>query len=367
MGRIFKRENIWYLDVRVKGRRIRKRVGKSKRIAELALRDAEVKIARDEFGFTQNDITVNALITKYLEYQGTNNRDSTLRRYRAVMDHLRDYLAEQRPDVISISQLTAEIMEGYKSFRRNAWDNPNGQPVKSELDVASHTRKGARARTVNLEIDAVKAMLNQGIKWGYLRENPLRWVKPLKEEDRKPVRFLSRDECSRLLEATPTDLYAAYYIFLNTGMRKAELENLRWEDIDFRRRKIAICSKADWQPKTGEREIPMSDGVHQQLSLLRKKGSPTNDGDYVFQAKGSGHSHNRLRRELMKAAAAAGISDLTKLHTLRHTFASHLIMGGIDLPTVKKLMGHSDIATTMIYAHLAPDHLSDAVNKVELS
>lgn len=367
MGRVFKRKDIWYLDVRVKGHRIRKRVGKSKKVAELALRDAEVKIARDEFGFSQSDISIDALIAKYLEYQGTNNRESTVNRYRAVMDHLRQYLSEHRPAVVSIVQLTSEVMDGYKSYRRSAWVNPNGQPVKSSADVATHTRKGARARTVNLEVDAVKAMLNQAIKWGYLRENPLRWVKPLKEEDKKPVRFLSRDECSRLLAAAPDDLEPVYYIFLNTGMRKAELENLLWKDIDFKRRKIRICSKEGWHPKTGEREIPMSDGVYQQLLLLHKKESSFNSSGYVFQAKGSGHSHNRLRRELIKIAILAGIPDLTKLHTLRHTFASHLVMKGIDLPTVKNLMGHSDIATTMIYAHLAPDHLADAINKVDLS
>jgi len=67
---------------------------------------------------------------------------------------------------------------------------------------------------------------------------------------------------------------------------------------------------------------------------------------------------------MIQIAKQAGIEDLTKLHTLRHTFASHLVMQGVDLPTVKKLMGHSDIQTTMIYAHLAPDHLADAVDKL---
>ncbi|MCK5127302.1 MAG: tyrosine-type recombinase/integrase [candidate division Zixibacteria bacterium] len=66
----------------------------------------------------------------------------------------------------------------------------------------------------------------------------------------------------------------------------------------------------------------------------------------------------------MNIAEKAGIKNLTKLHTLRHTFASHLVMKGVDLPTVVKLMGHSDIQTTMIYAHLAPDHLADAVEKL---
>jgi len=65
------------------------------------------------------------------------------------------------------------------------------------------------------------------------------------------------------------------------------------------------------------------------------------------------------------AASGANRGDLTKLHTLRHTFASHSVIQGIYLPTVKTLMGQSDIQTTMIYAYQASDHLADAVNKLE--
>ena len=89
--------------------------------------------------------------------------------------------------------------------------------------------------------------------------------------------------------------------------------------------------------------------------------------DYVFDIINSSHSHNWLRLELIKIARKAGIQELTKIHTLRYTFASHLVMNGVDLPTVKRLMGHTDIQTTMIYAHLAPEHLSDAVNKLSLT
>lgn len=71
----------------------------------------------------------------------------------------------------------------------------------------------------------------------------------------------------------------------------------------------------------------------------------------------------RLRWELIRIAAEAGIEELTKLNTLRHTFASHLVMSGVDLPTVKNLMGHTDSQTTMIYAHPASELLSEAVNK----
>ena len=360
MARIYKRGKIWYLDVAYQVRRIRKRIGgTSKRMAELALKDAEIKAIKNEFGFATNDITIESLIEKFLEYNRTNHRPSTLKRYKAVTDHFRRFLSEKRKDVVKLSQLTPEVIEGYKAFRRDEWINPNRKSPSRDS-----ARKGARARTVNLELEGIKTMLNLAIKWDYLKDSPMKRVKPLKVDDKKPLRFLPQEECERFLEACPKHLYPAYFTFLSTGMRKAELEHLCWGDIDFGNRLILIRRKPDWKPKTGEREIPISDDLLTILQAHKKKAKKSGQDDYAFEIIGAGKSHNMLRTELIKIAKLARIEDLTKVHTLRHTFASHLVMAGVDLPTVQKLMGHSDIETTMIYAHLAPEHLARAVNKL---
>ena len=78
----------------------------------------------------------------------------------------------------------------------------------------------------------------------------------------------------------------------------------------------------------------------------------------AFQAGNNSYEQSTSTRK------QAGVENLTRPHTLHHTFASHLVMQGVDLPTVMKLMGHADIQTTMIYAHLAPDHLAEAVNRL---
>jgi len=359
MARIYQRGKIWYLDLTYKGRRVRKKVGTSKRMAELALKDAEIKIIKDEYGFSKSDITIESLIEKFLEYNRTNHRASTTKRYKAVTDHFKRYITEKRNDIILLSQLTPEIIEGYKAFRRDEWINPNGKSPESE-----NARKGARARTVNLELEGLKTMLNLAIKWDYLKESPMKHVKPLKVDDKKSLRFLTAEECNRFLEACPKDLYPVYFTFIATGMRKAELEYLCWKDVDLTRRKIYIRRKPNWQPKTGEREIPISDDLFQILSDHKKRNRKATKDDYVFHIVESDKSHNMLRNELIKIARKAGIEDFTKVHTLRHTFASHLVMQGVDLPTVQRLMGHASVETTMIYAHLAPDHLSKAVNKL---
>ena len=123
-----------------------------------------------------------------------------------------------------------------------------------------------------------------------------------------------------------------------------------------------IRKKSFWVPKTSERDVPLNDDMIDLLSNIkspnaRKKG-------FIFPGKNGETLKRKLRKDLVKIAKKAGIEDFTRIHDLRHTFASHLVMSGVDLPTIQKLLGHSDIQTTMIYSHLAPDHLVGAVNKL---
>ncbi len=364
MARIYKRGRVWYVDIRVSGRRIRKCIGRSKKVAELALQDAIVKAERQEFGFAKKDMTIERFVEQFLDYSRANHQPATTNRYRAVIDHFRVFLEEKRSDVGFLSQVTPEVIDQYKVYRKSSWVNPNGSEVECDEDIKDYTRKGARAHTINFEISALKTVLNLAIKWGYLRENPARGVSKLKVKDSKPVRFLTKEECQKLLEACPLDLYPIYFTFLNTGMRKAELENLEWADVDLSRRKIRIRRREDWQPKTNERDIPINSGLLDLLNELKQKNDRGPQSNYVFPHHDGGKIRTKLREQLIRIAKKAGIENLSKLHTLRHTFASHLVMSGVDLPTVKKLMGHSDIQTTMIYAHLAPDHLAEAVDKL---
>ena len=364
MPRIYKRGKTWYLDIIANGRRVRRRVGPSKRIAQLALRDAEVKVARDEYGFAKKDIGIEKFFERFLEYSQANHQKTTTNRYRAVMDHFAFFLQEKYPNIGSVSQITTEIIDRYKVARKDAWVNPNGDAVESDDDVKGYTRRGARAHTINFEIGTLKTVFNLAIKWDYLTKNPTKEVKKLKVNDAKPVRFLTKEECNSLLEASPDHLRSIFFTFLNTGMRKAELENLEWDDVDFDRCKIKVRRKEFWQPKTGEREIPINQSLLDLLLELKVKSEQTLNSNFVFPHIDGGKIKIKLRRQLIRVAAQAGIENLTRLHTLRHTFASYLVMGGVDLPTVKELMGHSDIQTTMIYAHLSPDHLADAVEKL---
>ncbi|MBU1319935.1 MAG: tyrosine-type recombinase/integrase [candidate division Zixibacteria bacterium] len=364
MGSIYRRGKTWYVDLYVRGRRIRRKVGRSKKIAVLALKDAEVKAARDEFGFAKNDIAIEKLLAQFLEYSQANNSPATFTRYRAVLDHFNEFLKDHQ-DVVFLSQVNPRLLDEYKVGRKNEWVNPNGGKVESDDDITDHTRKGARAHTINFEIDVFRTIFNLAIKWGYLKENPTKAVDRLKVKDSKTPRFLTEKECQLLIEHSPDHLYPIFFTFLNTGMRKAELENLEWADIDLKRRKIKIRKKDFWHPKTGEREIPVGQKLLDLLTNLNQQNDQGIKSSFVFPDKSGGKIRMKLREQLIRIARTAGIENLTQLHALRHIFASHLMMKGVALPSVQKLMGHSDIQTTMIYAYLAPDHLSDAVDKLE--
>jgi integrase len=218
-------------------------------------------------------------------------------------------------------------------------------------------------RTINYELKTLGAIFRFGKKQGLCHDNPCENITYLKIKTGETPRFLTNDECRSLLENSIEKYRGVFLTFLLTGLRLGELINLQWGDIDFRRRILKVQRKHDWEPKAGEREVPLNDEL---VTLLRKRRSPkVEKSDYIFTHEDGRKLGAKLRNTLVSTARRAGIENLTKIHSLRHTFASHLVMKGVDLPTVMKLMGHSDIQTTMIYAHLAPDHLAGAVNKLD--
>jgi len=211
-----------------------------------------------------------------------------------------------------------------------------------------------KPETLNRELNTLKHLLRMAVEWGYLKENPAKPVKKIRVAVNSPG-FLDRDEVGRLIDAylvQAPEIYALVVTALHTGMRKSELLNFRWEDIDFVRGSLTVSSREEWHTKNYEsRTMPLHEEVRRVLEPMRMaKG-------YVFcNQDGAKRGNHFIRGKLEKAAKVAGLGHLYP-HALRHTFASHLVMSGVDLPTVQRLMGHKDIKTTMRYAHLAPDHL----------
>lgn len=169
MPRIYKRGQTWYIDIGVKGKRIRRKVDTSKKLAQLALKDAEVKVARHEFGFARKDIAIDKLLEKFLKYSRVNHRSGSTIRFRAIIDNFRSFL-ETKTRIISVSQITPETIDHYKIHRRgiegNSFDSNSAKPD----DIAAN---GVKPETVNFELKTLTNIFNCAIKWGYLKENPV--------------------------------------------------------------------------------------------------------------------------------------------------------------------------------------------------
>jgi integrase len=163
-----------------------------------------------------------------------------------------------------------------------------------------------------------------------------------------------------LLESCSAHSYPIYMILLHSGLRKGELANLEWRDVDFERRVIKVTPKAGWTPKGKRgREIPINDELLPVLCRLKESSK----GRYVVE-KTNGKRYNRgLWLNFKRLARKLGMEDV-KIHTFRHSFAAYLLMGGVDIYTVMTLMGHANIATTMAYAHLIESHKIAAVNRI---
>ena len=364
MGTIYKRRGIYYVNLMVDGKRVRKKVGKSKRIAMLALKDLEVKAAKHEYDFTVPDTHIDDLFRAFLEFSETNHAPATHLRYNNVITNVQIFLAIYHPNMKRISQLKLPILEKYKRFRKTVDPRTLQLPQSFPYAIKLNSNK-ASSRTLNYEIKTLRSIFNFGVRSGLCRGNPVNGLTTVKVTDSKQPRFLTYDECDLLFKSCDDLLYPVFFTFLNTGLRLGELINLQWADIDFSRRKLIVRKKEFWTPKAGEREIPLSSGLFTLLKDIMPQG--VTKTDFVFPGKDGGKLKRKLRKDHIRVAQQAGLDDVTKVHSLRHTFASHLVMKGVDLPTVQKLLGHSDIKTTMIYAHLAPDHLVDAVDKLEFS
>lgn len=180
------------------------------------------------------------------------------------------------------------------------------------------------------------------------------------------VRWISRSEASSLILATGMTARQPHLrnfvrLALSTGCRKNELLALEWRRVDFERSHLRLeCEHT----KNGKRRlVPLNSGA---LSALRDQRDwvvrHCAGSDWVF-ASSSGRRIGTLQKGFVAACARAGIENF-RIHDLRHTFASWLVMEGVSLYVVKDLLGHSSITVTERYAHLSPDHGRAAVQKL---
>ena len=228
------------------------------------------------------------------------------------------------------------------------------------------------ASTVNKKAGLLRAAIDRAIKDGKLSKNPLENLERLSDARRDVWRWLRDKEINALLgvlkDGVETEvkrrngrnytiqtgrnpeLWRLTMFLLNTGARCGEALAVRWQDVDFGRGVVSLLTTkhAAKGRKAKPRHIPMNTALRELL-----EGMTLGEGTLF-------HYPNNRNRDFERACELAEIGHC-RIHDLRHTFASHLVIAGVPLNTVRELLGHTTLTMTLRYAHLAPEAAAKAV------
>ena len=252
-------------------------------------------------------------------------------------------------------------------------------------------KKGRKASTINRNVNALKGVLSRAVEWEVIKEHPFKKVKDLKVDKSPNVRYLTEEETEQLLaalaerdeeikqarergnahrkqrgyELMPCLVDLAYadrmtpliILALKTGMRRGELFDLRWQEVNFSTKQITVLG--DNAKSNHTRHIPLNPTALNTLKKWKKQTSKPKPDCRVFPADDGGRLDN-VKKSWASILDKADISQF-RWHDMRHDFASQLVMKGVPLNTVRELCGHASMDTTLRYAHLAPGHKTEAV------
>ncbi len=331
---IYKRGKSWYFDFQFRGERYAGCIGAvSKTVAkEVEIKKkAEAKEGRYESTAKRPSPLLEDFVEEYFDYYRANRRPDSVRRHEISWRAIQPEFGSKRLDEISPLAL-----ERYRRKRQKM----------DRSDV-----------TINRELAFLRNLYTMAITWDQATENPVKKVRLARENNDK-LRFLSLDEEVRLLAQCGAQLKRLVIAALNTGFRSSELLSLTWADTDFSAGYVAV--RAAYAKNGESRSIPMNKVLTETLKAIKIGSSMS---EVVFLSS-RGTPYCSFRSAFERAVRKANIEDVT-FHTLRHTFASRLVMAGADLPTVKVLMGHKTIQMTLKYTHPSSGHKHNSVNALE--
>jgi integrase/recombinase XerD len=257
-----------------------------------------------------------------------------------------------------------KIVESFANYFHRSPDQLGPEQIRAYQVYLINERK-LNARTVGHHTAALRFFFCKTLKRAY----PVEEV-PYPKAPRRLPKILTREEAIRLIDAASNLFHRALLMTAySTGMRRAEVCQLKAEDIDSKRMLIRIRQGKGRR----DRDVPLSPKL---LETLREYWRWMKPKIYLFPGTVNGSRADKpitakmLWEACQEAAQRAGITKPVSPHLLRHSFATHLVEGGADLPTVQALLGHADLKPTSIYLHLSERHLKAAgtpLDNAELS
>ena len=231
--------------------------------------------------------------------------------------------------------------------------------------IAQQIRNGLSKTTAARRLASVRSFLNFLCREGFIKSNPAKLVTNPKSEKRLP-NFLSVDDVFNLIEKPDgigflhTRDRAILELLYSSGLRVSEIAELNVDDVNTKEGLVKVRGKGKKERilPIGSKAIDAIRSYAVEKMLLKKK-----DRAMFLNRSGARLTDRGVRRVVVKYSRMIGINGQIGPHTLRHTFASHLLQAGADLRVIQELLGHSSLSTTQKYTHIDITHLMDVYDK----
>ena len=325
---LYLRGRVWYCDFTYRGIRYRKGLDTNKALALEKLKAWKKDLKNQKYTPTE----FSSFVRRYLEWGEVNKNKQTVYRDRLSLKYLTEF-----KKIKDINDITPLMLDDFKTYL---------------------IKIGKQPKNINRILSSIKAMMRKAEMWELVAVQIWGRCTSLKVSKGR-VLFYSAEEIKKLLSSAPENWQLVILLGCRAGLRRGEIVNLSWQDIDLNKKLITIQPKENWHPKDYEcRDIPIDALLFKALNKIENKKGSVIQTKYNKDFTLGGISHYFIEKVLKKVGLRGS------LHTLRHTFASHLVQNGVDLYTVSKLLGHSSIKTTEIYAHLSPNTYQKAISNL---
>ncbi len=238
-------------------------------------------------------------------------------------------------------------------FMRDTHRDPDEMQEKEIVRyLAGIMSRGQQSASGNMMVNALKCYYRD-----VLKKTGWQLHLPRPKKEKKLPAVLSKDECVRIFKNVRNIKHQLILLLTyGSGLRVSETCNLRWGDIDFETYQIHLKAAKGKKDRIVVLPLMILQSLQHYCGLQQR----TRAGDFVFEGQyiGEPYSSSSVQQIMRRAVAAAGITKKATVHTLRHSFATHLLESGTDIRYIQALLGHSSIKTTTIYTHLRSDKLT---------
>ncbi len=334
---VYKRGNVYWFDFWFRGQRIRESTGLTNKVAAQqteAIRKAALAEGRAGIAPPKPVVNFGDFVRNEFLPWAEKQYQSHPRTYQRYRESTKPLLASY--DKLRLDSVSMALVEKFKLSR------------SSEVSPA----------TVNRDLAALRLILNLAIRKEYVAKNPVKEVQFL-DEGPGQMRIVSHEEQQRYMAVASSLLRDVAMMIVETGQRPEEVFNTCKENVHL---KLGYLFVPKGKTRFARRNVPLTDAT---INILKRRLAQAR-GAFVFSRRGDPEKPlTTVRKAHYKALREAKIRQPFRLYDFRHTFGSRSAMAGVDLPTLKELMGHSDISTTMRYVHPTPKHKQEAVAKLE--